>query len=284
MSYEDEEYDNLNIKLVAKRVLDNKSISASLATKKDGPFYCPETFEELIVRKCVEKRDHFAYKARLSSVGSKESVLHDRCKTELLEILSEAYPDGKWEKEREDFRVDKSKGYEKVRPDLSGRINGKGIIIEIQASTLSLNKILQRTEQYSKRGAYILWIVPLEEELGKDNFRPRLFERFLHSMYYGRIYYWWRGNGSELTPVHFGTAERYIEESHWYEEDGSERTEGGYFKPFLRVKKPVYGQRVDLKSTFRIEDRQAFEVENDKLSVPACKIYMDILNPWWKIK
>ncbi len=281
MSYEEDEYDDSNIKLVANRVVDNKPIHASHATKADGPFYCPDTYEELIVRKCIEKRDHFAYKARLSPVASRESDLHLNCKDELLSILKERCPEGKWEKEREEFNEDRTKGYKKVRPDLSGRINGKGIIIEVQASTLSITKILERTEQYTKRGAYILWIVPLEEDLGKDDFRPRLFERYLHTMYFGRIYYWYKGNGTKLTTVHFGTVERYIEESNWFNQDRIEQSAGGYYKPYLRVKAPVYGQTVDILTDFNPVDRESFDVDNSKLSPPKSKVYLDNLETWW---
>jgi competence protein CoiA len=278
-----EEYENRDIKRVAKRVINNQFVHASTTNKSEGPFYCPDTFEELIVRKCIEKTDHFAYKARLSPVGSKESDLHKNCKDEILKILQEKLPDGKWAKEREDFKVDKSKGYKQVRPDLSGRLkNGEGLIIEIQASTLSVNKIIERTEQYSKRGAYILWIVPLLEDLGKEDFRPRLFERFLHSMYYGRVYYWYEGDGLNLTPIHYGRSERYIEENHWFEEDGTERTEGGYFKPYLRVKKPIYTKKINLLTDFKIDDRDKFEVKNEKLLIPESKIYVDNLQSWWK--
>lgn len=280
MAYE-EQLDNLNIKLIAKREKNNQEIRASAATKSDGPFYCPDTFEELIVRKCVEKRDHFAYKARLSRVASMESKLHENCKNELLDALMEAFPDGKWEKERENFKSDKLKGYTKVRPDLSGRIGEKGVIVEIQASTLSISTILNRIEQYSKRGAYILWIVPLEEDLGTENFRPRLFERYLHTMFYGRVYYWYNGNGSILIPVHYGTAYRSIIESHWFEKDGTERFEGGYFKSYLRVKKPVFGPNLDLLTDFKMMERDSFDVENEQLSVPKSKILMDNQLAWW---
>jgi len=278
----DQEYDDSKIKLWALRVEDNATTWAYETTKDDGPFYCPETFEELIVRKCTDKRDHFAYKSRLSPVATKESELHNDCKNELLEVLRGAFPEGKWEKERDEFPADKNKGYHKVRPDLSGRINKNPVIIEIQTSNISIDKIIHRTEQYSKRGAYILWIIPLESDLGNENFRPRLFERFLHTMFYGRVYYWCRGNGSNLIPVHYGKAERYIEESFWYDEEGNEMSAGGYFKPYLRVKKPVYGSFVDLASDFKTDDRNSFEVENDKLSVPKCKIFMDKNIRWWE--
>ena len=273
MNYE-EDFEISTSKISAKRVVDNRLVHASEVTKKDGPFYCEDTFEELIVRKCVEKIDHFAYKSRTSPTAKRESELHKKCKEELLQILKKTFPEGKWEAERQNFNENKEKGYKRVVPDLSGKINKKGVIIEIQKSTLSVKKIQHRTEQYSKRGGYILWIIPLVEELGNKNFRPRLFERFLHIMYYGRVYYWYRGNGTKLIPVHFGTAERWIEESTWFDENGEEQISGGYDKPFLRVKKPEYGKIVDLTTDFKFDDRKAFELENDKLSAPKSKIFM----------
>jgi len=274
-------FEDSKVKVTGRKQRDNSLVHASNVTKADGPFYCDETYEELIVRKCFEKIDHFAYKARFSPVATKESQLHLKCKNELLSCLIKAFPDGKWELERNTFNADIQKGYDKVKPDLSGRINGKGVIIEVQASTLSINKILHRTEQYNKRGAFILWVVPLEKQLGNDNFRPRLFERYLHTMYYGRIYYWHQENAHLLIPVHFGNADRYIEPSHWFETDGTERSEGGYYKPFLRVKKPLYGQLLDICKDFKFETRPKFEVENEKLSAPKSKIFMDNKGAWW---
>lgn len=269
-------------KTTAKRVIDNKLVHASEVTKEDGPFYCDETFEELIVRKCTEKIDHFAYKARMSPIAKNQSELHTECQNELLELLQRTFSNGKWKAERQNFTENEEKGHKKVVPDLSGRINDKGVIIEIQKSTLSVKTILHRTEQYTKRGGYILWIVPLTEQLGSEYFRPRLFERFLHTMYYGRVYYWYKGNGVKLIPVHFGTAERWIEETTWFDENGEEQTAGGYDKPFLRVKKPEFGKVVDLTTDFKFDDREAFELENDKLSVPKSKIFIDKNKVWWK--
>lgn len=274
-------------KVTAKRLEDNKLVHASEVTKADAPFYCPETLEQLIVRKCKEKADHFAYHVRQSAVGSKESDLHKACKRELLTALKLAYPTGSWEAERETFNEDKEKGYTKVRPDLSGRLgnkDGKGLIIEVQASTLNINTILRRTAQYTKRNAFILWVVPLKKDLGLANFRPRLFERFLHSMYYGRVYYWYEGDGSKLTPVHFGTAERYIASSQWFEDGGNERTAGGYYKPYLRIKKPIYSKPIDLIKDFETHHRDKFEMENEKMTVPACNTYMDNKPIWWEKK
>ena len=282
MNYHEYE-ENPFMKLTAKTVRENKLVYARNTTKKEGPFYCPDTYEEVIIRKCIEKQDHFAYKARQSPIGSKESDLHKNCKNEICSALQKKFPEGHWETERENFNANPEKNWEKVRPDISGRIGKKGIIIEVQASTLSIKKIIHRTEQYTKRGGYILWIVPLEEELGNGIFRPRLFERFLHSMYYGRIYYWYQGNGSTLIPVHYDTATRYIEISEWHDSSGNYHCEGGYDKPYTRVKKPSFGTEVDL-ADFTTTERDFFELKNEKLSIPSSKIFKDSLNPWWKEK
>lgn len=280
MNYSDEYEENSTIKVTARRVSDNALVHVNNTSKSEGPFYCPDTFEDLVLRRCVEKRDHFAYKARYSPVGSKESDLHKTCKKEICTILKNSFPNGNWIEERDSLNADSSKGLTKVKPDISGRINGKGIIIEVQASVLSIKEIIKRTEQYTLRGGYILWIVPLEKELGTENFRPRLFERYLHTMYRGKVYYWNKGNGTLLTPVHFGTATRHIIADTIFDSDGTEIDVGGYDKPYLRIKKPIYGKKVNLIH-FTSENRDKFDMENDKLSIKESKIFRDNLGKWW---
>ncbi|AOR29315.1 competence protein CoiA [Formosa sp. Hel1_33_131] len=279
--YEPENYHP--IKDWAKICATNKPIHANEAKKSDGPFYCPDTFEELIVRKCVDKRDHFAYKGRLSSVyGGGESKLHFECKTEICEELKKEFPDGNWKVERL-IPENKEKDIKKLTPDISGRINGKPIVIEVQASSLTLPKILKRVNGYYARKVSILWIVPLKEDLGTENFRPRLYEKYLHSMYYGKVYYWIKGNGSKVSPVHFDNADRWIEESHWFEEDGTERTEGGFDKTYKTIFKPNYGKKIDLKDFISYE-REEFTPENEDKTVPKCLIFKDNMKKWWKGK
>jgi len=282
--FDDFENDASHVKVWAKKQIDNSNIHASAAHKRDGPFYCPDTYEELIVRKCVDKIDHFAYKVRYSPIVTKpETELHKACKHEILKSLTEMFPEGKWEVERQTFKENKEKGLKRVIPDISGRNTASNcpIIIEIQASFLSISQIIQRTLEYSKRGAFILWVIPLKQPLGTDNFRPRLFERFLHQMYYGRIYYWRPGLGRNVMPVHYDTAERYIEENTWYEEGGFERTEGGYFKSYRRIKSPNFGKVLDIGNDFVAHEREKFTPTNEKMEVPACRVFKDNLINWW---
>ena len=196
--------------------------------------------------------------------------------------MQKAFPDGNWQVERP-IPENKEKKITELKPDISGRINGKPIVIEVQASSLTLPKIIKRVNGYYARKTSILWIVPLKEDLGTENFRPRQYERYLHSIYYGKVFYWLKGNGSLVQPIHFDDADRWIEESHWFEKDGTERSEGGYFKTYKTIVKPNYGKQVDIKD-FICYEREEFTPKNENKSVPKCLIFKDRLFNWWKEK
>lgn len=261
----------------------NEQVYAGDVVKEDGPFYCSECLSDAIVRKCVEKKDHFAHEARLSAVYLKgDRALHDKCRDEICAALEKMFPDGKWATERS-IPENKDKELARLVPDVSGRINDKRVVIEIQASILSLKEIKRRTIQYMHRECAVLWIVPLKEPLGEEKFRPRLFERYLHTMYYGRTYYWHEGQRSLVQPVHYGPAERWIEERQWFEEDGEERSGGGYNKTYKSLKTPLYGATLDICEDFIWYPRIDYpDKKNEKKSVPECIIYKDNLDDWWK--
>lgn len=265
---------------VALNVKTHKEFYASSAKKRDGPFYCKACLSDAVIRKCTEKRDHFAHKARLSPVvGKGEGVLHGDCKRILCELLAERFPEGKWETERTIPKND-SLNVPELRPDISGRINDTRVAIEVQVSNLTVDKIVARTEAYAKRGISLLWIVPLTEELGNRPFRPRQYERYLHSIYYGRVYYWWDGLELNLIPIHFGVAKRYIELAEWYE-DGDLVQVGGYEKPYKIIKTPLYGHGLHIVDDFTSQARLKFTPDNERKAVPACLIWMDTHNSWW---
>ena len=258
-------------------------VYASSSTRSDGPFLCEECFSDAVVHKCTEKADHFAHHCRTSPVPSRESALHDAAKREICAALSKLFPSGRWETERE-IPAKPQKDLARLKPDVSGRIgggDGKPVAIEVQASALTIPRILSRTSEYAKRRISICWVVPLTEPLGTAIFRPRLFERYLHSLYFGRIYYWVMGGGSKLVPVHFGNAVRHIDYSEWYE-DGEVKEAGGYDKTYKILKTPVYGPDIDLSADFVSEFRRGFIPDNERKKIPACHIWRDTLRQWWK--
>lgn len=265
---------------IAQHLYTHKIFYAQQCTRNDGPFYCPDCFSDAVLRKCVEKRDHFAHKARLSPViGPEESKLHWQCKNEIVGLLRERFPEGKWEAERT-IPENKDKKIPELRPDVSGRIGDIRIAIEVQASALTVTKIVKRATDYSKRGIYLLWIVPLTEPLGNLPFRPRLYERYLHSIYYGRTYYWWSGQGLIVKPVHYGPAVRHVEHREWFEQ-GTQMEGGGYDATYRIVKKPMYGEDINIADDFILTHRPEFIPENERKTVPECKIWRDKLDAWW---
>ena len=263
----------------AKNQKTHREYSAESATKADGPFYCSWCNSEAIVRKCTEKIDHFAHKTRLSPIGQRETKLHEACKEEICELLAERFPEGKWATEREIAASKKAKT-PKLVPDISGRINGTPIAIEVQATSMSVPKIISKSENYSKLNISLLWIVPLIRELGNETFRPRLFERYLHSIYYGRTYYWTVGQGLKVTPVHYGKAYKYVEPAEWIE-DGELIEVGNYYKPYKVLKTPEFGQLVNIATDFVKEKREKFVPKNELKTVPSCHIWRDSLEHWW---
>lgn len=267
----------------ALKKADNAHVYAGNVVKDDGPFYCSVCLSDAVVRKCVEKKDHFAHNARLSSVYQKgDRALHDKCRDEICAALRKSFPEGNWDAERT-IPENKDNGLSKLVPDVSGRINGKRVVIEIQASILSLEEIKKRTVQYMHRKCAILWIVPLKEPLGDEKFRPRLFERYIHTLYYGRTYYWLEGWGTRVQPVHYGLAERWIEEREWFEEGGEERSGGGYYKTYKTLKTPLHGPTIDICEDFTWYRRKEYpDKNNSKKDIPECIIYKDVLGEWWK--
>lgn len=265
---------------VARSLQTDEEWQAEIAHRDYGPFYCPVCYSDAVLRKCTEKIDHYAHKSRLSPVlGPKETALHAACKEEIRAQLANRFPDGKWASERE-IPENKEHKIPLLRPDVSGRIGDHRVVVEVQASALTIPKIVKRTQAYAKRGICILWVVPLHEPLGHLPFRPRLYERYLHSIYYGRVYYWWAGQGVTLTPVHYGPAKRHIEYREWYE-DGEEQSAGGYEATYKTIKTPIYGAPLNLSTDFTLEERGAFTPENERKEVPACRLWQDRLSPWW---
>jgi hypothetical protein len=268
----------------ALKRFDNTVVSANQVKKSDGPFYCPECLSNVIVRKCSEKVDHFAHSARTSPVlRTRDSLLHDKCKDIFLEALKSKYPEGKWQTEREIPEV-KEKGFKRVVPDISGRINGVPVAIEVQLSPYTINRISEKLIEYNKRKEKIavLYIVPLYEEIGEEPFRPRLYEKYLHSLYYGRVYYWYLELETKLLPVHYSPTKRWIEESSWYNSEGEEESAGGYYLTYRTIKKPRFGKLVNIWDDFVPVNKPEFATKNQKKAIPECKIYKDRLESWWE--
>lgn len=265
----------------ARRLSNNEPVHASQVETSDGPFYCAECHQEVALREGADRAAHFAHRsARVAHRSSSEGALHRACKQELCASLALEFPDGNWGLERTiPARADPDIG--EARPDVSGRVRGVALAIEVQASALAIDDVVHRTRSYAKRRIPVLWVVPVPEQLTSDALRPLLYERYLHSLYMGRTYYWWPGLGASVLPVHYGTIQREVSKASWYRPGGARVEVGGYQTFYRTLKMPVCGSRVRIGEDFSSRWRRSFVPEDARKAVPACQIWLDRLVPWW---
>jgi hypothetical protein len=267
---------------VAKTFPELEYVDAHAVTKDDGPFFCPLCFSDVIVRKCSDKIDHFAHKANYTPIPlGRNTQLHHSCRDTINDILCKQYPEGKWATEREIPAKGKQRA---VIPDISGRIDGKPIAIEVQRSPYTLPKIVEKLKIYSALNIHVLWVIPLTRKLPIEEFRPRLFELFLHKFCYGRVYYWEPDSPDLLKAVHYSPAARYIESSTWFDKDAmAERSEGGYYLTYKTIKKPNIGGILDISKDFTFGSIKEQISKTKSPNVPQSLLFKDKLKRWWPV-
>lgn len=237
---------------------------ASTAQKTDKPFSCPKCKSEVTLKRGKLKIAHFAHKPPVTcKYGAGESEDHRKCKLAILEAMR-AHPQAR------DWQLERDLG--DVVPDVSGYFRGLQVAIEIQRSTLGLEEIAGRTKEYARRGVFVLWLVlPRKGLPSGERYAPSAWERWLHALNFGRVYYW--VSGATIQPVHFNDHWLYVEATDFG---------GGYSKRSKRYRTPVLGPVMSLTDNFAGSRREAWLAE--KMSVPECFLFVDALGAWWQTK
>jgi competence protein CoiA len=249
--------------LIALRRLDNTPVNATNATLADAPFVCPQCRNELILCRGGAATLHFVHKASLPcSYDFGESEAHRRAKNEIHDTLL-SHPDA------DQVQLELPLGG--VRPDVFARIRGVPVAIEVQISTLSPETIIHRTEEYTRLGIYVLWLLQWHPELNTTRYSPRGFERWLHATYFGRVYFW--KQGLTVLPYHFHEHGKFVKSRRWHDERGRTRKAGGYRRISKRYKMPVCGKPLHLVHDFGKTTRRAWQ--SKALTVPECNLFMD---------
>lgn len=162
-------------------------VLAWATSKEAGPFFCPMCLAPVVLKKGSYRAHHFAHIPPSDcQYGMGETELHRRAKKELYEALLQHPQVTKLQLERP---------LGEVRPDLSFWLRSTPVAVEVQLSTLSLATLDYRTRMYHQKGISVLWTPPLDEEqlLDGERYAPRLWEKYLHALYFGRVCYWLRG-------------------------------------------------------------------------------------------
>jgi competence protein CoiA len=228
----------------------DQQVVAWEANKEDGPFACPECHREVCVKKGNAVVHHFAHVAPSTCVyGTGESVEHWQAKYEIYKalqkhpgvtgLMAERYLKG-------------------ARPDVSFTLRQKSVAIEIQRSNLSEDKINQRTEILTAKNIYVLWMPFYDNLLSKlmssyseeeCRVAPSRWEKHLHKMYYGKVYYWM--HGETIRVVHFDPYIVGKTYRRWFDRTTGEWV-NGYRSPFYRTPFSLKDVRIsDLQAVTR---------------------------------
>lgn len=187
--------------LTSIRQSDDHKVYARDVEKTDAPFKCPVCGGETVLHKGAVKVHHFAHKPPVfCEYGKGESEAHRQCKQSIYDALKVA--PGVTEGELE-------KNFGRVVSDVFFIFNGMRVAIEVQISNLTINQIIERTEAYNDLGIYILWMPLFASKLDSKVYAPKLWEKWLHTAYFGRIYYWLEGLSA--IAIHFSEHLLWVE-------------------------------------------------------------------------
>jgi competence protein CoiA len=243
--------------LCAIRQRDRLRVAAWDQQKSDAPFSCPLCVEETILKKGTMKVHHFAHKPPITcEYGRGETERHRDCKLTIYEGLRR-------HRHFRDVEIEKSMGT--VRPDVSGLMAEIPFAIEVQISALTMDQIIYRTGEYAKKGIYVLWLALYQAALEEKRNSPRVWERWVHATYFGRVYYW--VHDLEAVPYHLGECIEFSEFC-------------GHKKLFKRFKVPKKGRAVSLADSF-IPRYRAVEWRSRRLVVPVSRLLIDTQRVWW---
>ena len=249
--------------LSARRKSDGQIVTAYFAQKIDGPFFCLDCRDEVILKSGKRTVSHFAHANPIAcKFAEGESDTHRKCKMEIYEALKN-HPNVS------DLVLERPLG--SVRPDVSGYINGVKVAIEVQISNLSLDTIMRRTIDYHQRGIFVLWLLQWKPELDGERYAPRLWETWIHAAYFGRVYYW--THDATVVSYHFDPSLKSVPKKTWYAADGRKMTGGGYTRRSKRHRTAVRGRTFNLAIDFAPKQREWWE--GNGLKVPDAKIYME---------
>jgi len=248
--------------LCAKRKLTGKIVTAYLSSEEDSPFLCPDCSEEVILKTGRRTVNHFAHVNPLACrLGEGESEAHRYCKLEIYESLLRM-------PNVADAALERPLAGN--RPDVSAYINGVPVAIEVQISSLSLETIMRRTIAYHQKGIYVLWLLQWKPGLDGGLYVPKLWEKWIHAAYFGRVYYWIQG--LQVVSYTFEPSLKSVPKKTWHTKDGTKMTGGGYTRRLKRHRMPVRSATLNLAIDFVPKERYWWQ--GDGFAVPDARLFM----------
>lgn len=249
--------------LCAKKKLNRPPVTADSQIRMDGPFFCPECNREVVLRTGSVRITHFAH--RVSSLcrhGAGETDEHRRCKKAIYEALLH-------EPGVKNVILENPLGT--CRPDVFAYIKDVPVAIEVQISALSLETIIRRTEEYARKGIYVLWLLQWTPYLDGRRYSPKLWEKWIHAAYFGRVYYWIEG--LTVASYRFEPHLTRVQDVSWFSKNGEKMQIDGYTKRSKRFRSPARGETFNMARHFTGKERERWE--GNEFLIPKAKIFME---------
>lgn len=247
--------------LSAQRKSDGKIVFANSESKAGRPFNCLECGREVSLRTGSVRVSYFAHTTRSRcEFSAGESNIHRRCKLEIYQALLR-------EPNVTDIALEKSFG--NSRPDVFARIDGVPVAFEVQISVLSIKTIIRRTEEYARKGIYVLWLPQWTPYLDGVRYSPRLWEKWIHGAYFGRVYFWTRG--LNVVSYRFEPHFKSMRQSLWYRPESGAMAESSYSRKSKRYRTPVRDRSLNLVKDFAPQKRPSWNT--GKFFIPEATIF-----------
>ncbi len=178
------------------------------ASKEDAPFFCIGCHSRAILKKGPEKYPHFAHVSLTNcSYGRGESVRHWKAKFAMRDALEQ-------DSRVNDVQVERAIG--KGFGDVSFHdTEHNKVDSEMQMSTIPTDLISQRTQLYNSEDFAVLWLLDPSNLLsGRERYPARRMEKYLHALYFGRVYYWLGGQKILVVEFHECQPEGFFNRFH----------------------------------------------------------------------
>ena len=233
-------------------------IYAEEAIKKDSfgntiKYYCPECGSELVLKQGTKNIWHFAHKDSNTIChfrkGGGETIVHQNMKYTIKKIIEK---DNNCLFSELEWKIgSKIADYYFEVKDKWGNI--KKVAVECVHRNTNIDIFRNKTQYYSDRGIFVLWVFNIARFLNKDNsfkdeVRINEIIRECHTMYFGKCFAVDISN-SVVYALHLDSVVRYVHEQtfiNWDEWDGHSNPEetcgcytvGGYPK-YLKSTKTI---------------------------------------------
>lgn len=224
------------------------TVYAPEVEKDAAPFSCAGCGSEVILKKGAKVIHHFAHVPDSLCNLRGESVEHMTAKWQIYQAL-------KYHPRVNRAEVEHALGPE-TRADVMFRKDGTQVVaVEIQRSRLDSETILKRMSHYTAKGIAVLWLIfPFQlkrkyydADTYFEHVTPQRWQRYIQSLYFGRLYEWSHGWGLEVYRSHLTGS--------WH------RRQSGL----------MTGESVNIVEDFKPQMR----------TDPALRLYLDTLPKWW---